>query len=75
MYTVGDDGFQAYLKATRKGRLGKQPFDLALHALRRQYAPAAQRQCCLRERSGARRRMMKCYPCLHGRRETLRPGR
>ena len=44
LYAVGESAFMSYLHETRQGKLGRMPFDLALHLLHSQYPQSKRRQ-------------------------------
>ena len=44
VYAVGDDDFMRYVTGIRTGRLGRLPFDLALHAARQHFSQPNRRQ-------------------------------
>ena len=44
VYAVGDDEFMQYVAGIRTGRLGRLPFDLALHAARQRFSQSNRRQ-------------------------------
>ena len=44
IYAIGDAAFQTYLQASSRGKVGRMPFDLALHTLRQRFDQPTRRQ-------------------------------